>query len=307
MATLMTQKGLFEAGADNRVLAAEPVIGTGWGAKVPSRPTAEPTSLLRSEAAPGARRTRRTSLRVVGAPGSSADSAMFLSETIDEFNIGAKFLDRLSPAEKTQLRQLSRQFAVRQGEAVFRQGDPHQGIFIIESGRVRVFYTAPSGREITLAYWTPGHFIGGPEVSGGGAHMWSGVAVSDCEIAAISGATLQRLVVQMPNFALALVEGLVAKGKCYSSMAQMLGTRSVIERLAQYLLNLSELYGSPERDTIVINHKVTHDQIAAMVGSTRQWVTMMLKRFQAKRIVSIEGSIIRIERIDLLGQILFRE
>jgi len=307
MATLMTQKGLFEAGADNRVLAAEPVIGTGWGAKVPSRPTAEPTSLLRSEAAPGARRTRRTSLRVVGAPGSSADSAMFLSETIDEFNIGARFLDRLSPTEKTQLRQLSRQFAVRQGEAVFRQGDPHQGIFIIESGRVRVFYTAPSGREITLAYWTPGHFIGGPEVSGGGAHMWSGVAVSDCEIAAISGATLQRLVVQMPNFALALVEGLVAKGKCYSSMAQMLGTRSVIERLAQYLLNLSELYGSPERDTIVINHKVTHDQIAAMVGSTRQWVTMMLKRFQAKRIVSIEGSTIRIERIDLLGQILFRD
>jgi CRP-like cAMP-binding protein len=90
-------------------------------------------------------------------------------------------------------------------------------------------------------------------------------------------------------------------------MAQMLGTRSVIERLAQYLLNLSELYGSREGDTIVINHKITHDQIAAMVGSTRQWVTMMLKRFQARRIVSVEGSIIRIERIDLLEQILFKE
>jgi CRP/FNR family transcriptional regulator, cyclic AMP receptor protein len=307
MATLMTQKEPFETGADTRVLAAQPVIGTDWGATVPPRLTAARTNLLRSHTAPGARRTSRTSLRVVSAPGTSADSAMFLSETIDEFNIGARFLDRLSPDEKTQLRQLSRQFAIRQGEAVFRQGDPHQGIFIIETGRVRVFYTAPSGREITLAYWTPGHFIGGPEISGGGAHMWSGVAVSDCEIASISGATLQRLVVQMPNFALALVEGLVAKGKCYSSMAQMLGTRSVIERLAQYLLNLSELYGSPEGDTIVINHKVTHDQIAAMVGSTRQWVTMMLKRFQAKRIVSIEASIIRIERIDLLEQILFKD
>jgi CRP/FNR family cyclic AMP-dependent transcriptional regulator len=90
-------------------------------------------------------------------------------------------------------------------------------------------------------------------------------------------------------------------------MAQILGTRSVIERLAQYLLNLSELYGISEGGAIVINHKVTHDQIAAMVGSTRQWVTMMLKRFQTKRIIAIEGSVIRIKRVDLLEKILFKE
>jgi CRP-like cAMP-binding protein len=304
MVTPMTYKARFETGAGARVVA-EPMTGAGWEATAKS--TTAPGSPLRSKAEPGVRRTRRASLRVVGAPKTSDDCAMFLSETIDEFDIGARFLDRLSTDERAQLRLLSRHFVVRQGEAIFRQGDAHQGIFIIESGRVRVFSTAPSGREITLAYWTPGHFIGGPEISGGGTHMWSGVAVSDSEIASIPAATLQQLVVEMPNFALALVEGLVAKGKCYSSMAQMLGTRSVIERLAQYLLNLSELYGSREGDTIVINHKITHDQIAAMVGSTRQWVTMMLKRFQARRIVSVEGSIIRIERIDLLEQILFKE
>lgn len=230
-----------------------------------------------------------------------------MSETIEELNIGAHFLDRLSADEKSQIRELGRQITVRQGEAVFSQGEHHEGIFIIERGQVRVYYTAPSGREITLAYWTPGHFIGGPEISGGGAHMWSGAAIDDCEITILSSATLQKLLTQMPNFALALIDGLVAKGKCYSSMAQMLGTRSVIERLAQYLLNLSELYGLPDGEAIVINRKVTHDQIAAMVGSTRQWVTMMLKRFQAKRIVSIEGSVIRIERLDLLEQILFKE
>jgi CRP/FNR family cyclic AMP-dependent transcriptional regulator len=280
------------------------MIGTGWEA---ARSAVASDALVRSKPVTGVERTRPASLRVIDAPRASAECAMFLSESVDEFNIGARFLDRLTADERAQLRLASRHFRVRQGEAIFRQGDAHQGIFIIEDGRVRVFSTAPSGREITLAYWTPGHFIGGPEISGGGTHMWSGVAVSDCEIASIPGATLQRLVVQMPNFALALIEGLVAKGKCYSSMAQMLGTRSVIERLAQYLLNLSELYGTREGDTIVIHHKVTHDQIAAMVGSTRQWVTMMLKRFQAERIVAIEDSIIRIERIDLLEQILFKE
>jgi CRP/FNR family transcriptional regulator, cyclic AMP receptor protein len=133
------------------------------------------------------------------------------------------------------------------------------------------------------------------------------VAVDDGLISVLPGSSLQTLLTQMPNFALALIDGLVAKGKCYSSMAQMLGTRSVIERLAQYLLNLSELCGVPDGDAIVIKHKVTHDQIAAMVGSTRQWVTLMLKRFHAKRVVSVDRSGIRIERIDLLEKILFKD
>jgi CRP/FNR family transcriptional regulator, cyclic AMP receptor protein len=234
-------------------------------------------------------------------------TALFLSETIQELNIGARFLERLSAAETAQVRKQGRRITVPQGTAVFAQGDRHEGIFIIDSGQVRVYYTAPSGREITLAYWTAGHFIGGPEITGSGSHMWSGVAVNDCEITVLSRASLQRLLTRIPNFALALIDGLVAKGKCYSSMAQMLGTRSVIERLAQYLLNLSELYGEPDGTAVVIARKVTHDQIAAMVGSTRQWVTMMLKRFQNQHIVSIDESVIRIERVDLLEQILFKD
>jgi len=249
----------------------------------------------------------RQRLAVVSRPPAREDSALFMSESVGGLNVGAHFLDRLSAEQMTQVQAAGRTVPVRQGEMVFNQGEHHDGIFIIRRGQVRVYYTAPSGREITLAYWTPGHFIGGPDIYGGGVHMWSGIAIEDCEIKALSGATLQRLLVQMPAFALALIDGLIAKGKCYSSMAQILGTRSVIERLAQYLLNMSELYGISDGDTIVINRKVTHDQIAAMVGSTRQWVTMMLKRFQTKRIIAIEGSIIRIKRVDLLETILFKD
>ncbi|MBR1268674.1 Crp/Fnr family transcriptional regulator [Bradyrhizobium sp. AUGA SZCCT0222] len=246
-------------------------------------------------------------LAVVSRPPARKEPALFMSESIEGLNVGAHFLDRLSAEQMEEVQAAGRTVPVPQGEMVFNQGEHHDGIFIIRRGQVRVYYTAPSGREITLAYWTPGHFIGGPDIYGGGIHMWSGVAVEDCEITALSGASLQKLLVQMPTFALALIDGLIAKGKCYSSMAQILGTRSVIERLAQYLLNLSELYGVSDGDTIVINRKVTHDQIAAMVGSTRQWVTMMLKRFQTKRIIAIEGSVIRIKRIDLLETILFKD
>jgi CRP/FNR family cyclic AMP-dependent transcriptional regulator len=291
--------------------APDLAMHTDWQDDRPPQPASTRVAragILKAGRAPDIQTTRPTSERLVQERKANAadTSALFMSETIDELNIGAHFLNRLSAAEKAQLRELGRPFVVPQGEIVFSQGDQHEGIFIIDSGQVRVYYTAPSGREITLAYWTPGHFIGGPEISGGGIHMWSGLAIDECRFTILSSATLEKLLTKMPNFARALIDGLVAKGKCYSSMAQMLGTRSVIERLAQYVMNLSRLYGVPDGDAIVINHKVTHDQIAAMVGSTRQWVTMMLKRFQAKRIISIDNGILRIERLDLLEQVLFK-
>jgi CRP/FNR family transcriptional regulator, cyclic AMP receptor protein len=234
----------------------------------------------------------------------SAATAFFLSETTAELNDGAGFLDRLSPAEAQRVRAFGRPLRVKGGDAVFSQGEAHEGIFLIEEGRIRVFYTAPSGREVTLAYWTPGHFIGGPEIMGGGTHMWSGVAIEDSRVTILPTARLHALITQMPNFALSLIEGLVAKGKCYSAMAQMLGTRSVIERLAQFLLNYAELYGVRDGDALRIDRTITHDQIAAMVGSTRQWVTMMLRRFHDSGIVLSDAQFLRIVRPDLLRTML---
>jgi CRP-like cAMP-binding protein len=48
------------------------------------------------------------------------------------------------------------------GDLLFRQGDPHRGIFIPRDGIVRSLYSARNGREITLANWTPGNFVGAP-------------------------------------------------------------------------------------------------------------------------------------------------
>ena len=79
------------------------------------------------------------------------------------------------------------------------KGRAHDGIYLIETGRIRVFYTAPSGREITLAYWHPGNFVGGPDVFGGGVHQWSGVATSNCSVVHLPGKELRALVARNPE------------------------------------------------------------------------------------------------------------
>jgi CRP/FNR family cyclic AMP-dependent transcriptional regulator len=227
-------------------------------------------------------------------------SALYLGEFIGELNDGASFLDRLSPQDLATVRGLGRPVRFARSETVFLQGQPHEGIFLIETGVVRSYYTAPSGREITLAYWTPGHFVGGPEMFRGGLHIWSGTAAEDCTLLYLSGTHIRRLVERMPSFAICLIEGLVAKSKCYSALVQMLGTRSATERLAQLLVILGEIYGKHEANRLVVERKVTHDQLATIVGVTRQWVTTTLDRFQKKGIISVGRQTIVIERPDLL-------
>lgn len=176
----------------------------------------------------------------------------------------------------------------RANQDVFRQEEPHHGIFVILSGEVKTYYIGPSGREITLAYWAPGNFVGGPEIFGGGSHMWSGRAMCATEALHVRGRELRRLMSEIPNLAISLVEALEHKGKCYSTMIHMLGTRSASERLAQMLLLLAERDGRRTQAGIVIARRLTHDDFAKMVGATRQWVTAMMERLTSQGMITIQ-------------------
>ena len=175
----------------------------------------------------------------------SAEPALFLAETVNDLSGGANFLARLSTEEWEAVRQSGSPITIEVGSALFQQGALHKGIWLIEEGIVRTYYAAPSGRQITLAYWPAGHFVGGPEIFGGGEHIWSADVAQNCRLLYLPATAIRRLVETQPSFALCLIEGLVAKGKCYSALAQMLGTRSVVERLTQLLVILAETLWSP--------------------------------------------------------------
>lgn len=227
-------------------------------------------------------------------------SAIFLSEYLLDINKGAGFITSLSVEDQKKVRQHGTRCKVAKGEGVFFQGDPHTGVWIVEKGRVRTFYAGPSGREITLAYWSIGHFLGGPEVFGTGRHVWSADALEDCELLFISGMSLQRLVREIPDVAIAVINGLVNKGKCYSALIQMLGTRTVSERLRQLLLILAETYGRQEGGNVIIARTITYDQIAAIVGATRQWVTQSLDKMQSEGVLQVSRKEIVISDVGLL-------
>lgn len=209
----------------------------------------------------------------------------------------------LSEAEALTVMERGTRKVVYRGATLFNQGALHEGIYLIETGRIRVFYTSPAGREVTLAVWHPGNFVGGPEVFGTSAHIWSGVAAANSTVLHLPGKVIRSLVTEIPSFAIGLIEGLSFKGKCYSAMAQMLGTRSITERLAHLLLHLADLYGVEEPDGTVIAAAFTHADLAHMVGATRQWVTISLKRFGDQGVLGTRRSDMVILRPDVLARI----
>lgn len=228
--------------------------------------------------------------------------AIFLSEYLLDINEGAGFLDGLTEADRKKVYRLGTRCTFKKGTGIFFQGDSHTGIWLIETGRVRTFYAGPNGREITLAYWSPGHFAGGPEVFGRGRHVWSADALEDCQTLFLSGMSLQRLVREVPDVAFALIDGLIGKGKCYSALIQMLGTRSISERLRQLLVILADTYGRHEGAHYVIDRSFTYEQIATMVGATRQWITQSLEKMQTEGVLIVSRKEIVILSLDRLKE-----
>jgi CRP/FNR family cyclic AMP-dependent transcriptional regulator len=174
-----------------------------------------------------------------------------------------------------------------EGETLFAQGEAHKGIYLIQNGLIRTFYTSPAGREITLAYWQAGNIVGTPQVFSTNVHQWSGIASTETSALAFRGKDVFDLMQRIPIFAIGLVEALEFKGKCLSALVQMLGTRSVAERLAMLLYNLADLHGVKEKDGIVIGEPFTHEVLAQMVGASRQWVTMTLDRMRNEGLIRV--------------------
>jgi CRP-like cAMP-binding protein len=223
-----------------------------------------------------------------------AAAGIMLAESESLVRSLAGILDDLNEMDRQRLRTIGRNRVLGSGELVWRQGDRQTGIYLIRSGRVRTYYVAPSGREVTLAYWFPGNFVGGPDIFGTGPHMWSSVAIEQSELTFLPGLALRKLALESAGIAVALLDALAFKARCYSAMAQMLGTRSVTERLHRLLIFLARIYGIKNGHETTIAVPFTHADLANLIAATRQWVTVQLARLQRRGVIRYHRGLISI-------------
>lgn len=213
-------------------------------------------------------------------------NALYLSDDLDSVNSGASFLDRIDPGTLAQLRAGGTTIGLQRGQVLFSQGEAHAGVWLIEEGTLRTYYVGAQGRELTLAYWTHGHFVGGPEIFGGGRHIWSADAARTASVIFLPGGLLRRLAERDTQMSLALIDGLIAKGKCYSALVQILATRSATERLRMMLEIMAETHGRRTPEGVVIERPFTLDELAQMLGTSRQWLSVSMDKLRAEGVLA---------------------
>lgn len=229
-----------------------------------------------------------------------AIAGILLAENENLLGRPQSFIERLRPQDRDCVRRIGSTRQLARSEVLFSQGQYQDGIVVVEAGLIRSFYTAPSGRQITLAYWHPGNFVGGPNLFGGHC-MWWAVAAKKSIVTHLPGTALRQLAREVPDLALELIDALSFKARCYSSLAQMLGTRSLFERLVHVLMHLASTHGITERDgQISVAVAFSHAEIANLIGSTRQWVTISVNRLQKRGILSQRRGIMIIRQPDVL-------
>lgn len=191
---------------------------------------------------------------------------------------GPDVLGHLSESTRKAVLDLGRRREYAIGDLLFSQGDLHNGIYLIDHGLVRSFYVSEDGRELTLGFWTTGHYVGAPQLFGGGQHAWASVATAPTSCLWLPGGPLRELAGQRGDLALTLMDALVHKSQCYCDLLQLLATKSMRVRLARLLNMLAAREDGA-------NAGFTHSQLASMIGSTRQWVSLTLARFEADGLI----------------------
>jgi CRP/FNR family transcriptional regulator, cyclic AMP receptor protein len=227
-------------------------------------------------------------------------AGILLAENSNLVGRPQSIFDQLTLEDRVRLRSIATERQLNRTEILLLQGQYQDGIALVESGLIRSFYTAPSGRQITLAYWHPGNFVGGPHIFGRTC-MWSAVAARRSIVICLPGKGLRNLAREIPDLALQLLDALSFKARCYSSLAQMLGTRSLSERLFQVMVHLVDTHGILEPNgQISVAAAFSHAEIANLIGATRQWVTISLNRLQKRGIISQKRGMIVICKPDKL-------
>lgn len=207
-----------------------------------------------------------------------------------------RLLDLLEPEDHDWLVGRTSGVDLAPGALVFSQDEPIDDVFVIETGRVKAYYTTPEGQSITFAFWLEGMLMGVPGVSEGFDHLWTAEAIVPTRLLRFSRADLNTVVDRSITAAKAMIGILEFKTKHLSRLAQVLGTAAVTDRLRFVLRSLSELYGAPHEDGTRIEVLLTHADIADMVGASRQWVTVSLGQLEKSGQIRIHNRHIVVAR-----------
>ena len=177
----------------------------------------------------------------------------------------------------------------RKEQVVYRQGDPSDAVFYIESGKVKKTVVSEQGKEAVVALLGVGDFFGEARLAGEVLRLSTVSALSKAVIVRISKADITRVIHEEPAFAELFIAYLLARNsRVEEDLVDQLFNSSE-KRLARTLLLLAN-FGKEGRPEPIIP-KVSQETLAEMVGTTRSRVSFFMNKFRKLGLIDYNGSI----------------
>ncbi|HYL37669.1 MAG TPA: Crp/Fnr family transcriptional regulator [Bryobacteraceae bacterium] len=175
------------------------------------------------------------------------------------------------------------------GELLFSEGDPCAGLYVVASGRVRIFKTSPSGREHVLAIEGPGSSIAELPVFDGGPYPASAAALEKSELVFVSRRDFRALCLEHPEVALKVLQVVGARLRRLVGIIEELSFTTVRHRLISWLLRQAKTEGRPAGRGFTFSLGASHQELAAQIGTVRELVSRNMARLQAQGLIEING------------------
>ncbi|HLK31956.1 MAG TPA: Crp/Fnr family transcriptional regulator [Terriglobales bacterium] len=185
------------------------------------------------------------------------------------------------------------------GEIIFNEGDACSGLYVIESGNVRIFKSSVAGREQVLAIEGAGSSIAELPVFDGGNYPASASAVSNTMMLFVSKQDFQALCLEHPRVALKVLRVVGARLRRLVGIIEELSFTTVHQRLSAFLCRLAAS-GKPTAAGVEITLPASNQELAAQIGTVRELVSRNLSRLQAQGFIQMDGRQVVISNLPAL-------
>jgi len=199
-------------------------------------------------------------------------------------------IDAFAGVGESEMQQIARRSTMREftrGRVILHPGDVQEMVYLIKEGRVKVSRYSPEGREQILALLEPGDLIGELALMRETEPVQV-EAFEDTLICELSRKDFISLLRRQPEVMLHVMKLLAARLRVAEEEIADLVFRDVPGRLASLLLRLAEAYGERNGGKLRLTLRLTHHDIASMIGATRETVTSTLSRFRESRLIVTE-------------------
>ncbi|WP_204163498.1 cyclic nucleotide-binding domain-containing protein [Nocardioides gilvus] len=191
---------------------------------------------------------------------------------------------------------------IRRGDVLFHEGDSGDKLYIVLDGKVKLGRSAADGRENLLAVMGPGQMFGELSLFDPGPRSATVTAVTDVAFASLSHEDLLRWLDGRPMVARSLLNQLAGRLRKSNDVVADLVFSDVPGRVAKALLDLADRFGRTADDGVHVHHDLTQEELAQLVGASRETVNKALADFASRGWIRLEPRSVVIMDIERLGK-----